>query len=228
MKERSDFCNDCFFKNVLCKGLSHEEFNGIFKSTKQISFQKGDIIFKQGEKTNFLIFLTHGLVKFVYNNNGKDLILTLEKSQTILGLANILNEDINLFSIVAIEDCQGCIIDFMRIKLLFLNNRHFMLEITSISTRMFRESMFNFISMAYKQSNGRIADILLFLTENIYQSHSFKLSLSRQELSEFAGCSKELIIHTLQNFSTEGIIHISGKKIEILNIDRLHTISKFG
>src|SRR5574344_2239615 len=228
MIENPNFCENCFFKNVLCKGLSNEEFNSIFNLTKHISFKKGDVIFRQGEKTNFLIFLTRGLVKFVYDNNGKDCILALEKSQTILGLANILNEDMNLFSIVAIEDCEGCMINLMRIKYLFLNNSHFMLEITGISTRMFRQSIFNFISMAHKQSNGRIADILIFLTDNIYNSHSFTLSLSRQELSEFAGCSKELMIHTLQKFSTEGIIHISGKKIEILNIERLRTISKFG
>ena len=103
-----------------------------------------------------------------------------------------------------------------------------MLEIMGISTRMFRESIFNFISIAHKQSNGRIADILLFLTEKIYQNRSFSLSLSRQELAEFAGCSKEQITHTLQSFSSEGIICVSGKKVEILDIDRLYKISKIG
>jgi CRP/FNR family transcriptional regulator len=228
MENILETCVICFFKNTLCQGLTPEEFNLIFNSTKQKTYQKGEVIFKQGETTKFLVFLTHGMVKLVYDNHGKELIIALEKAQSILGLANILNEDSNLFSIIAIEECKGCVLDINRIKLLILNNRRFMLEIMGISTRMFRESVFNFISMAHKQSNGRIADVLIFLSVNIYNSPVFSLALSRQELAEFAGCSKELITHTLQRFSSEKIIHVSGKKIEILDMPRLQTISRFG
>ena len=221
-------CQTCCFRTVFCKGLTEQEFDRIFRLTKQNTYSKGDVIFKQGEKTDNLVFLTKGLVKLVSNNYGKDLIITIERGQTLLGLANILNEDINLFSIVAIEECKGCVIDLKKFKVLLINNRKFMLEIMGISTRMFRESIFNFISIAHKQSNGRIADILLFLTEKIYQNRSFSLSISRQELAEFAGCSKEQITHTLQTFSSEGIISISGKKVEILDIERLYKISRIG
>ena len=228
MEDYTKDCFDCFFKSTLCKGLSSEEFSSLFELSTQNSYKKGEVLFKQGMKTNHLIFLTQGVVKFVYDDNGKDLIVTIDKAQTLLGLANILNEDINLFSIVAIEDCRGCIIDINKFKLLLLNNRLFMLEIMGISTQMFRKSILNFISIAHKQSNGRIADILIYLSENIYKSKSFTLSLSRQELADYAGCSKELIIHTLQKFNSDGILAISGKNIEILNMERLHSISKIG
>lgn len=228
IEKYNDECLNCYFRSTLCKGLSDEEFKSIFESTRQNTYKKGEVIFKQGIKTNYLVFLTKGLVKFVFDNNGKDLIITIDKAQTLLGLANILNEDINLFSIIAIEDCKGCIIDLHKIKLQLLNNRQFMMEIMSISTQLFRTSIFNFISIAHKQSNGRIADILIYLSENIYKDKSFSLSLSRQELADYAGCSKEVIIHTLQNFDKEKIINIKGKNIEILDVERLHTISRIG
>ncbi len=230
MKELTTYCDACIFKSTICKGagVEQESNGGLFELTRQNTYKKGEVIFKQGAKTNNLIFLTQGLVKFEYDNNGKVLIITIDKAKTLLGLANILNEDINLFSIVAIEECKGCIIDIMKFKLQIMNNRMFMFEIMSISTQMFRKSIFNFISIAHKQSNGRVADILLYLSENIYQAQSFTLNLSRQELADFAGCSKELVIHTLQNFSNEGIINVSGKHIEILDIKKLHTISKVG
>lgn len=228
MEEFVDDCVDCFFKSTLCKGLSIDEFNSLFELSKQNTYKKGEVLFKQGMKTNYLIFLTQGIVKFVFDDNGKDLIVTIDKAQTLLGLANILNEDINLFSIIAIEDCKGCIIDLDKFKLLLLNNRQHMLEVMGISTRMFRKSILNFISIAHKQSNGRIADILIYLSESIYQNRTFSLSLSRQELADFAGCSKELMIHTLRNFDSDGIIRVSGKTIEILDIERLHKISRLG
>ena len=221
-------CEECIFRTILCKDLSREEFDTIFELSRKISYKKGEVIFKQNMKTTNLIFLTKGMVKFVYNNGGKDLIVSIDKAQTLLGLANILNEDINLFSIVAIEDCQGCTIDMIKFKNLILNNRAFSLEIMKQSTIMFRRAIFNFISIAHKNSTGRIADILIYLSETIYNSNSFSLSLSRQELSEYAGCSKELVINTMHAFAQDGIITISGKKIEILNMENLKWISKVG
>jgi CRP-like cAMP-binding protein len=228
MEQLSKECIDCFFKSTLCRDLSSEEFNSLFELAKQNTYKKGEVLFKQGMKTNHLVFLTQGIVKFVYDDNGKDLIVTIDNAQTLLGLANILNEDVNLFSIIAIEDCKGCIIDINKFKLLLLNNREFMLEIMGVSTQMFRKSILNFISIAHKQSNGRIADILIYLSDNIYKSNSFTLSLSRQELADYAGCSKELIIHTLQKFNSDGILTISGKNIEIMDMERLYKISKLG
>jgi CRP/FNR family transcriptional regulator len=221
-------CNNCFFKQGLCKGLSEEEFRSIFDQTKQYVYKKGETILKQGAKCSELIFLTQGIVKFVSDSNGRELIIAIDKAQTLLGLANILNEDINLFSIVAIEECRGCAINLNRFKLYALSNRKFMFEIMSLSTQMFRSAIFNFISVARKQSNGRIADVLLYLSQKIYQSKSFSLSLSRQELADYAGCSKEQLIHTLRTFSNDKIIWISGKKVEILDEGKLLTISRVG
>lgn len=221
-------CESCFFKNGLCKGLSDEEFNSIFDQTKQYTFKKGEIIFKQGAKCNELIFLTQGIVKFVCDSHGKELIVAIDKAQTLLGLANILNEDINLFTIVAVEECKGCAINLNRFKLYTANNRKFMFEIMSLSTQMFRSSIFNFISVARKQSNGRIADVLLYLSDKIYMSKSFAIGLSRQEMADYAGCSKEQLIHTLRAFSNDGIISVSGKNIEILDYNKLLTISRVG
>jgi CRP/FNR family transcriptional regulator, polysaccharide utilization system transcription regulator len=228
MEQFNAGCNECFFKTTLCKGLSHEEFDSMFKLSKQITYNKGEMILKQGVKSNHLVFLTKGLVKFVYNNNGRDLIVTIDKSQTLLGLANILNEDINIFSIIAIEECEGCMIDIKIFKMNLLNNRNFMLEIMSISTQMFRKSIFNFISLAHKQVNGRIADILIYLSKTIYDSDHFQIALSRQEIAEFAGCSKENVIHTLRKFDADGIIKVSAKNIKIVNFDMLHKISRSG
>jgi CRP-like cAMP-binding protein len=228
MENYSDDCLNCLFKTTLCRGLPLEEFNKIFELTTQNTYKKGEVILKQGSKTNNLVFLTQGMVKFVYDNNGKDLIITIDKAQTLLGLANILNEDINLFSIIAIEDCKGCLIDSNRFKIQLINNRQFMIEIMSISTQLFRQSILNFISIAHKQSNGRIADVLIYLSKNIYNDNNFVLTLSRQELADFAGCSKELIIHTLRNFDADNVIKVSGKNIEILDFERLMNISRRG
>jgi len=224
-----DICADCLFKAICLQSMSEEDFNFLYESTIQKSYQKDEVIFQQGEKSPFLVFLQKGLVKFNYlDTNNKNLILTIVSAPSLLGLANVLNEDINLFSIIAIEDSMGCQIDLNKVKVLAMKNKNFLISLTKLSTDMFRNSIYNVISLAHKQINGRIADILLFLAREIYHSNTFTLSISRQELAEFAGCSKENVIKSLRSLNRDNIIRISGKEIEILDIKKLIKISQKG
>ncbi|HRS69618.1 MAG TPA: Crp/Fnr family transcriptional regulator, partial [Bacteroidales bacterium] len=224
-----DICADCLFKTICLQSMSEEDFNFLYESTIQKSYQKDEVIFQQGEKSPFLVFLQKGLVKFNYlDTNNKNLILTIVSAPSLLGLANVLNEDINLFSIIAIEDSMGCQIDLNKVKVLAMKNKNFLISLTKLSTDMFRNSIYNVISLAHKQINGRIADILLFLARDIYHSNTFTLSISRQELAEFAGCSKENVIKSLRSLNRDNIIRISGKEIEILDIKKLIKISQKG
>jgi CRP-like cAMP-binding protein len=93
---------------------------------------------------------------------------------------------------------------------------------------MFKRAILNFISVATKQKEARIADVFIYLSEEIYGRMSFKLSLTRKEISEFACCSVENIIMTLSKWQQEGIVSFSGKDFEILNMDQLIHISKVG
>ena len=224
-----DICADCLFKTICLQSMSEEDFNFLYESTIQKNKKKDEVIFQQGEKSPFLVFLQKGLVKFNYlDTNNKNLILTIVSAPSLLGLANVLNEDINLFSIIAIEDSMGCQIDLNKVKVLAMKNKNFLISLTKLSTDMFRNSIYNVISLAHKQINGRIADILLFLAREIYHSNTFTLSISRQELAEFAGCSKENVIKSLRSLNRDNIIRISGKEIEILDIKKLIKISQKG
>jgi len=222
-------CDECLFKVISCQYIKKEEFEKLQTTTTQLRFKKGEVILKQGLKANHLVFLLKGSVKFNYENeNEKNLILTISKAPALIGSANIFNEGLNLFSVTAFEDCNGCLIDINILKKIALNNSTYVLKLLEIILGMFRISIFNFISLAHKQVHGRVADILIYFSQNIYQSSEFTLAQSRQEIAEFAGCSKENVIHTLRKFHEEGIIKIKGKKINILDFDKLLQISKVG
>ncbi len=222
-------CNSCLFKTVICSFLNNTEFAEIQDTTQYCTFKKGEVMLKQGEESKYLIYMTSGIVKFNFQEeNRRNYILTLQKSPSLLGLVNIMNEDTNAFSICAIEDCEGCLIDVSLLKKYAFQNQTFLLSILRMSTEMFKDSIFSFIRLAHKHVYGRIADILLYLSEEIYQNKEFRLSLSRQELAEYAGCSKENVIHTLRGMDSDAIIRVTTKNIEILDYERLKNISRLG
>jgi len=222
-------CDACLFKIISCQYIKTEEFLKLQNSSIQLRFKKGEAILKQGASASHLVFLQKGIVKFSLEDElGKNLILTITASPSLLGGANIFNEGMNIFSVYAVEDCEGCLIDVNMLKQIALSNTQFLMKLLELVTGMFKTSIFNFISLAHKQVNGRIADIIIYLSASVYRSNTFTLTLSRKELAEFAGCSTENVIHTLSKFNREGILTVDGKKIVIHDPERLKKISKVG
>jgi CRP-like cAMP-binding protein len=222
-------CSQCLFKAITCQYVRPDEFQRLQDNSKRYRFRKGEVIIRQGEKADTLVFLQFGIAKFSMEDEaGKGLILTITRGPAMIGGANVFNSGLNLYSVYAVEDCDVCFIDYPLLMELAMNNSPFLLKLMEMITGMFKNSILNFIHMAHKQVNGRIAGILIYLAESVYGNPNFTLSLTRKEISEFAGCSTENVIHTLSKFHREGIIELNGKSVRILDSVRLGTISKVG
>jgi CRP/FNR family transcriptional regulator len=79
-----------------------------------------------------------------------------------------------------------------------------------------------------KQSPGRVAEALLFFADEIFGKNSFVLPLTRHELGDLTGNSRENVSRILADFNSEQLITINGKEIVITNRDMLEKISKSG
>lgn len=222
-------CNQCAFRMISCMYMPEEEFELIRETSNQLQFKKGEVILKQASKTTHLLFLHKGVVKMNFENNaGKNIILTIVSGPKLIGGANLFFKEQNLFSLIAVEDCDVCLFDSKTLMSLLSKNGPLLLMLLERATEMFQASIFNYISLAHKQVNGRISDVLIYLSEHVYKSNKFILSLTRKEIAEFAGCSHENVIVTLSKFNKEGIITITGKEISINDFEKLQDISKRG
>lgn len=222
-------CDQCRFKQISCLFLPLEEFEHIRKLSNQMKFKKGETIYKQGSKCTSLIFLHKGIVKFNYEYpNGKNFTTTIVKGPKLLGGANLFFQDTCIFSVIAVEDCEICHLDAFAFKNAVITNGAYFVAMAEQTLNMFYNSIFNFISLAHNQVFGRIADVLIYLWENVYKDGDYAFNLSRKELAEFAACSHENMINTLSKLNKEGIIELKGKEIIIRDLEKLYTISKNG
>lgn len=222
-------CNHCTFRNLSCRHIAPDEFELVRRTSYQLLYRKGETILKQGAKATNMVYLHSGIVKFSYENEfGKSVILTIVSGPILLGGANLFFRESNLFSLIAIEECEACLIDSRAMKKLLQNNGKYAIMMFEESTEMFRSAIFNFISLAHKQVHGRIADIILYLSTQVYKSDKFIVSFTKKEIAEFAACSHENVIMTLSKMNKEGIIHFEGKSLEILDHQRLIEISRHG
>ncbi|HNT41969.1 MAG TPA: Crp/Fnr family transcriptional regulator [Tenuifilaceae bacterium] len=216
-----------WLRRISMKFINRRDFIRIERSSVSLAFKKGETILKQGERPSHVVYLERGIVKFSYQNEaGKNLILTIVAAPKILGGANLFYKDNNLFSFVAVDDCDVVLIDAQVLLSVMENNAKFSIMLFQLASGMFKKSILNFISLAYKQKEGRIADIIIYLSAEVYNSRDFTLTLTRRELAEFAGCSTENVIMTLSKWQNENVIAAEGKQFQIIDMERLKHISK--
>jgi len=79
-----------------------------------------------------------------------------------------------------------------------------------------------------RQVKGRIAYFLIFLSDHIYSSRTFRLPVTRREIGELISMTTENTIRTLSEFRQDGIISMEGKSLKILDYKRLEGVSNTG
>ena len=160
--------------------------------------------------------------------DGKEQITQIILPHSYLGLLSLFGDKINHFSYTAITPLKVCYIDIEVFTQMIKNNGNFAFEILSSVGRENLNNYHRFITQSHKHSYGRVADMLLYFSNLVFSSKKFKIPLSRLEISEMVGISRESTGRVLSKFNAEGIIKISGKQVVILDTKKLNNISKLG
>ncbi|HUS87143.1 MAG TPA: Crp/Fnr family transcriptional regulator [Bacteroidales bacterium] len=143
-----------------------------------------------------------------------------------LGLNSMFGSRVNQFSYSAITDLKVCNID-VDVFVRFLKEKgDFSYEVLSYVCRESLINQFHLINQSNKRMYGRFADVLIYLSESIFEATSFDLHLTREELAGMVSISRENIGRAISRLKEEGIIRISGKKLEIVRMDTLQQISR--
>ncbi|NJO90439.1 MAG: winged helix-turn-helix domain-containing protein, partial [Chloroflexia bacterium] len=67
-----------------------------------------------------------------------------------------------------------------------------------------------------------------YFADKIFHSNIYTLPLTRRELAELAGTTKESFIRTLTEFKNDKIIELDGSAVEIKSLKIIRTLSELG
>jgi CRP/FNR family transcriptional regulator len=130
--------------------------------------------------------------------------------------------------VVAVSDTLVCFIDGENFKELLASNHIFANQFISLCSVDYNRALERMVGLSQKQMHGRIADALIYLVEEIYQENVIGGEISRQDIADFTSMSKDSAIRILKEFERDGIINLEGRNIEVLDNNRLHSISVKG
>ncbi len=209
--------------------LTPEEQLLIDANSVSINFRKGETVCKLGAFASHIYFLEEGLVKVYLEERNKKLILSLSTKNSLLGIAAIFDGNNKLpYSVSTYTDSKIRMIDLQIFRQLLKQNSEFSYHIINLLNEKTAQIYGRFFSLTQKQLHGRVADILLCLSNKIFKSSSFELPLSRADLGDLTGMSTESVIRMMKEFKDDGLIDMHCKSIELLDISRLERISEFG
>ncbi|MCD6092084.1 MAG: Crp/Fnr family transcriptional regulator [Bacteroidales bacterium] len=221
-------CSLCLFKSKAAKNLSDPELKQMGNSCAEVVFRKGDTIFKENALSSNIIYLQKGLVKLLIEGPHQTQILRLKKAPCYLGLPTTMGDKVNHYSAVAIEPTTACFIDINTFKNLLKINPDFSFEIITELCRNELEQFHRCVKLIQNQIYGRLANHLLNLSTEVYESTEFKLPLTRNEIADLVCTSRETVSRLLSDLSKEKIIQVDGKQVRILNQALLEKISDKG
>ena len=222
-------CENCEFRNVVFDFLDDKKIQELCDNKEERSFSKGEIIHKEGDNITEFKYLKSGLVKLYRSTpSAGDQIITIMRPFEFVSNMSIFSEERYIYSVSAVEDSLVCYVRLDFIRNLFLINGGFAMglltKISKINDKIIRQTL----DLRQRNLIGRVAFVLLYFANEIYKTRIFDLPVSRKEIAEYIGMSTANVIRTLSNFNRDGIIKVSGKTIEITDINKLEILSKRG
>jgi CRP/FNR family transcriptional regulator len=219
-------CTGCLRKCEPFLHLSEKELKFINNHRYEAKFKAGEIIFKQGSPASHIVSFSYGLAKMYFEvQNRRDVILSIVQPTMLVGGPGIYFDGRHQYSLSALKDSLVCFIDVNAFKKTIRNNSNFAeLMIRDISLKDIR-LMQRLVNVSVKQSHGRIAEILLHLSDTIFKNDKFDILLSRQEIADMTGMSKEGAIRILKEFQQKKLIKCDAQIITVLDKKELLEIS---
>ncbi|HCY00665.1 MAG TPA: hypothetical protein DG754_11050 [Bacteroidales bacterium] len=209
--------------------LLPDERDKLYSSTNKVEYSKRDIIIKQSARVSEIPLILSGLVKISREmRRGKNVILRIAQPGSYLGLSSIFGSDVYEYSVFALENVTVRFIDIETFSWLIKKNGLFGMEVVK---QISADNIFNInrlSSLLYKQLPGRVADIILYFSEDIFKSETFSIPLTRQELAELAGTTKESLIRTLSEFKHDKIIDMNRNSFKVNSMHIIKTLSRLG
>ena len=222
-------CESCTHGWKNFEHLTKDELQMINENRYEATFKPGEIMIKQGSPTSNALFLANGMAKmYVESNTGKNFIMGIAlPGMLVMGPGAYVNSR-HTYSVSAITTVQACFIGFDIFKQLVRENGAFaegMLE--DISLKSF-QSHARMVNLAQKRMSGRVADALLYFSDEVFRSNEYEMVFSRQELGDMTSMAKECVVRILKEFEDSGVVYSDSSKVKILDREKLIQISDKG
>jgi len=226
-------CDECM--NKLCakkvpifSSLTEKELAGVVAKTGHREYLKGEILCNEGDLGASLYIVNEGTIKLIKTNrDGKEQIIRILTPGSFFGEYYLFNDDENYnYTAVAIEKVKICTLDKVDMDDIISANPEITVKILKELSKSL-VVMENLIqTLSTKDVEVRLAFILYDFSKKYGEVVDGKtvitLPVSKEEMANYTGVTRETLSRKLSKFSTNNIIELKGNRtIIILDNEKL-------
>ena len=214
------------------RALNENEHELLRENARFVNYKKNEVIYYENDTPEDLMCLLKGKVK-IYKDGigGRSQIIRMIRPVQYFGYRAYFAQEPYVTSASAFESSVVCLIS-MKIVEQFLRSNGalamFFIQLLSVDLGVTDQRVVN---LTQKHIRGRLAESLLFLKDNYgveEDGATISIFLAREDLANLSNMTTSNAIRTLSIFENERIISIDGRKIKIIDEEKLHKISRLG
>jgi CRP-like cAMP-binding protein len=212
--------------------LTDQEHDVLRTESRVRLYKRNQLIYTEGEEPHEMMCLLQGKVKiFKSGVGGRSQIMRMVRPVQYFGYRAFFAQEKYLTNAAAFEPSEVCLIP-MSIVCDFIkeNSQLAMFFIRQLSTDLGIADE-RTVSLTQKHIRGRLAEAILFLLDSYgleEDGSTLSIYLAREDLANLSNMTTSNAIRTLSTFVSERILAIDGRKIRVLDSNRLEKISRLG
>lgn len=212
-------------KNILANSslfrmLKEKQLDDILSGTKSVQSKANLPIVSHGDTADGAFWIVYGQVKIVLHaKNGAEKILEILGQNTCFGLGEMLLERPHIALVETTTDAMLLHIDRTAIMRVAAQNFDFSRELMTCVGRQFY-SLVRDIETYSQSARQRVAEYLLRQSRREL-SDNIELVAKKSLIASRLSLTPETLSRLFHDLAAEGVISISGRRIKILDYERL-------
>ncbi|MBN1363174.1 MAG: Crp/Fnr family transcriptional regulator [Syntrophaceae bacterium] len=216
-------------KSQLFGGLPEEHIAEIEKIAVDKHYNKGDVIFYDGDEGIGFYLVAEGSVSvYKLSPEGKEQILHIVKEGDTIGAVPVFSGESFPANAKALTKSHLLFFDRNKFVHLITNKPALTMNILALLAMRLREFTIQVENLSLKEIPGRLAAYLLYLSREQKNKDSVKLNISKAQLANLLGTGPESLSRALGNMKSKKLIGEDGISIRLINRGLLEELAERG
>ena len=217
-------------KAVLCD-VGEEELCAFRGMTHVLRYGPRETVFYEGHPSLGLYLLCEGKAKLTRTAvTGQRQIVELLDAGDVIETHALTERLTHESTCLTLEPSRICLIEREPYQALLKRNSALTFKLIHLLGLTVARQMARLEWLTSLDARQRLAGLLLELNKRFGSGTNatvaFNLSLTREELAELIGVAVETAIRLLSSFRCEGLVQVTGRRIRVLNHERLSRIAR--
>jgi len=188
------------------------------------SFPRGTTIMAAGDATDSLYVVISGRLKVIMSDDeGREVILSMLGANEYFGEMGLIDDSTRSASVVSVEPCELLVLSKRDFRKCLSENFEMSLTVMRGLVKRLRDADRKIGSLALMDVYGRVARLLLEMSEMIDGQHVVTKKVAKQDIAKMIGASREMVSRVMKDLQTGGYIDVRGSSIylrdNIVDID---------